>query len=197
MTPLDFAHRAEHIQAIITAALQTADPHTAVRAHLQKNGSKLTVGQHTFNLQNGRLFLLSVGKAAVPMAKAAVEVLGETATSAGSVRAVSGGGILTKYLPENATLPLPAYKGNHPVPGEESVAATTAVLNTLTNLSQNDLVLCLISGGASALLTRPHLPLNIWQQLNQALLASGCPIQELNTVRRQLDGVKSDQPDSE
>jgi hydroxypyruvate reductase len=88
-------------------------------------------------------------------------------------------------------LPLPTYEGNHPVPGKESVAATTAVLDTLTNLSENDLVLCLISGGASALLTRPHLPLNIWQQLNQALLASGCTIQELNTVRRQLDAVKA------
>ncbi len=183
MIPLDFPHHTEHIQAIIAAALQKADPHTAVRTHLQKSGSNLIVGQHTCDLKNGRLFIISVGKAAVPMAQAVIEIVGETA--------VSGGGILSKFLPENVTLPLPVYEGNHPVPGEKSVAATTAVLSTLANLSQNDLVLCLISGGASALFTRPHLPLTVWQMLNQTLLASGCTIQELNTVRRQLDAVKA------
>ncbi|MAU00882.1 MAG: glycerate kinase [Anaerolineaceae bacterium] len=190
MTPLDFAHHTAHIQAIITAALQTADPRTAVHKHLQKHGDKLTVGQHTFNLANGRLYLISVGKAAMPMAQAALDVVGETVTLAGSVQTVSGGGIITKFLPADVTLPLPAYEGNHPVPGEKSVAATTAVLDTLNNLSENDLILCLISGGASALFTQPHLPLASWQQLTQALLASGCTIQELNTVRRQLDAVK-------
>ncbi len=183
MTSLRFENHSEHIQAIISAALQTADPHTAVHTHLQKNGSTLTIGQHTFERQNGRLFIISVGKAAVPMAQAAIEVVGETA--------VSGGGVLTKHLPKNVTLPLPVYEGNHPVPGEKSVKATTAILNTLTHLNKNDLVLCLISGGASALFTQPYLPLETWQRLNQALLASGCTIQELNTVRRQLDGVKA------
>jgi len=183
MTALQFEDHTEHIQAISSFALQTADPRTAVRTQLHKNGSNLTIGQHTFDLQNGRLYIISVGKAALPMAQAAVEIVGETA--------VSGGGILTKFLPKNVTLPLPAYEGNHPVPGEKSVVGTTAVLGTLTNLSKNDLVLCLISGGASALFTQPHLPLDVWQQLTQALLASGCTIQELNTVRRQLDGVKA------
>lgn len=183
MTSLSFKHYADHIQAIISAALKTADPATAVQAHLHKKGDNLTIGPHSFKLGNGRLFLLSIGKAAVPMAQAALEIVGETA--------VSGGGIITKYLPENSTISLLAYAGNHPIPSEKSVAATTAVINTLTNLSENDLLLCLISGGASALFTRPHLPLPVWQQLNQALLASGCPIQALNTVRRQLDAVKA------
>lgn len=180
---LNFAQHDEHIQAIIAAALHTADPHTAVRQHLHKDGDQLTIGKHSFNLQNGRLFIISVGKAAVPMAVAAVEAVGKTA--------VSGGAILAKFLPPNSTLPLPAYTGSHPVPDEKSVESTTAVLQTITNLTQNDFVLCLISGGTSALFTQPRLPLDIWQQLNRALLASGCTIQELNTVRRQLDGVKA------
>ncbi|MCA9945478.1 MAG: DUF4147 domain-containing protein [Ardenticatenaceae bacterium] len=180
---LNFDQHPHHIQAIIAAALETANPYTAVSRHLHKTNQQLTIGPHRFNLQNGRLFIISLGKAAVPMAQAAVEIVGQTA--------VAGGGILTKFLPENRALPLAAYAGSHPVPDEKSVASTTAVLQTLTNLTQNDLVLCLISGGASALFTQPHLPLAVWQQLNQALLASGCPIQELNTVRRQLDGVKA------
>lgn len=176
-----FAQHPNLIQAIIAAALAQANPHTAVTRHLQKKGSHLTIGQHAFDLQNGRLILISIGKAAVPMAQAACDILGETAVS---------GGIITKHLPENSKLPLPLYQGNHPIPDQQSVAATTAVLHTISQLSPNDLVLCLISGGASALFTQPLLPLDLWQQLNQALLASGCTIQELNTVRRQLDAVK-------
>lgn len=182
MARLNFEQHAEDIQAIISAALQTADPHTAVHNHLQKKGSTLTIGSHTFDLLNGRLFLISLGKAAVSMAQAALEIVG--------ANSVSGGGILTKFLPQNINLALPAYEGNHPIPGEKSLVGTTAVLNTVTHLTENDLVLCLISGGASAMFTWPHLPLYVWQQLNQALLASGCTIQELNIVRRQLDGVK-------
>ncbi|MCA9918452.1 MAG: DUF4147 domain-containing protein [Anaerolineales bacterium] len=179
----DFSDYQDHIQAIINAALRTADPQTAVRHHLHKNGNKLTIGTHQFDLANGRLYILSIGKAAVPMALAAVDVVGEAA--------VSGGGILTKFLPENAHLPLPAYEGNHPVPGEKSIVATQKLLQTAQNLTENDLVLCLISGGASALFTQPLLPLPVWQTLTQDLLASGCTIQELNTVRRQFDAVKA------
>ncbi|MEZ4590616.1 MAG: DUF4147 domain-containing protein [Chloroflexota bacterium] len=179
----DFAQHPDHIEAILAAALQTADPHTAVRTHLHQQNNQLTIGPHTFDLANGRLIILSIGKAAVPMALAAVDVVGETA--------VSGGGILTKHLPAETPLPLPAYAGNHPVPGEKSIAATQKLLQTIQNLTENDLVLCLISGGASALFTQPRLPLPVWQQLTQALLARGCPIQDLNTVRRQLDAVKA------
>ncbi len=180
--PLHFAQYADHIQALTAAALAQADPQTAVSHHLQKKGSQLTIGPHAFNLANGRLFILSIGKAAVPMAQAVCDIVRQTAVS---------GGIITKYRPQNSLLPLPIYEGNHPVPAEKSVAATTAVLQTVSQLTENNLLLCLISGGASALFTRPLLPLELWQQLNQALLASGCTIQELNTVRRQLDAVKA------
>jgi hydroxypyruvate reductase len=70
------------------------------------------------------------------------------------------------------------------------VEATSAVLDLLSNSEETDLVICLISGGASALLTHPIIPLDDWQQLITALLESGCTISELNTVRRQIDLVK-------
>lgn len=181
MPPLQFADHSTHLQAILQAALDQADPQTAVYHHLHKKDGQLHLGPHTVELGSGRLFILSLGKAAVPMALAALDVVGETA--------VAGGGILTKHLPDTP-LPLPAYVGSHPVPDDQSVMATTAVLEPLAALTEKDLVLCLISGGASALFTRPRLPLDDWQALNQALLASGCPIQAVNTVRRQLDAVK-------
>lgn len=60
----------------------------------------------------------------------------------------------------------------------------------LSQTKSGDLVLCLVSGGSSALLTQPLIPLDDWQQLNKVLLSSGCTIDEFNTVRRQLDRVK-------
>jgi hydroxypyruvate reductase len=68
--------------------------------------------------------------------------------------------------------------------------ATAAVRELLADSREDELVVCLISGGTSALLTEPVLPLNQWQQLNQALLASGCNINEINTVRQLFDRVK-------
>ena len=182
MTELSFDYHAQHIQAMIQAALAAANPYTAVAKHLQFSSSNLAIGKHNFNLVDGRLIVISIGKAAVPMAQAVLDCVSETAVS---------GGIITKHSPANLSLTLPIHEGNHPVPGEKSITATAAVLQTLTNLTANDLVLCLISGGASALFTQPRLPLDDWQQLNQALLASGCPIQDVNTVRRQLDAVKA------
>jgi glycerate 2-kinase len=81
-------------------------------------------------------------------------------------------------------------RGSHPVSDERSITATETIIEQLSRATANDLVICLISGGTSALLTKPRLPLADWQMLNQALLASGCTIHEFNTVRRQLDAVK-------
>lgn len=172
----------QHVEAVLAAALAAANPTTAVSRQISRSGSSLQIGSHNYDLANGRLFVVSIGKAAVPMAQAVADIMGETPIL---------GGVITKYRPANAALPLPIYEGNHPVPGEKSVAATTAVLNTILQATANDLILCLISGGASALFSQPRLPLSSWQPLNQALLASGCTIQEINTVRRQLDGVKA------
>ncbi|MCP4420019.1 MAG: DUF4147 domain-containing protein, partial [Chloroflexi bacterium] len=177
-----FSDHPQHIEAMLATALNAANPYTAVSKHLQRSGNSLTIGQHSHNLANGRLFIISVGKAAVPMAQAVIDCVEETAVL---------GGIVTKHLPTNLEIPLPIFVGNHPIPGAKSIAATTAVLQTIGQSNSTDLILCLISGGASALFTQPHLSLNAWQQLNQALLASGCTIQEANTVRRQLDGVKA------
>lgn len=176
-----FSDYPQHVEAVLAAALAAANPNTAVSQQISRSGSSLQIGSHSYDLANGRLFVISIGKAAVPMAQAAANIMGETPIF---------GGIITKYRPANATLPLPIYEGNHPVPGEKSMAGTTAVLKTITQAKANDLILCLISGGASALFSQPRLPLDSWQQLNRALIANGCTIQETNTVRRQLDVVK-------
>ena len=80
----------------------------------------------------------------------------------------------------------------HPVPDEAGVRAATDMLQLTQGLTEDDLVICLISGGGSALLTLPAegLTLSDKQRINQALLACGAPIGEMNTVRKHLSRIK-------
>lgn len=175
----------QHVNRLFQAALEAANPATAVANHLQRSGTELFIGKsQRHSLKTGRAFLVSVGKAAIPMAEAARTILGD---------ALHAGIVISKTEPTEPGWELPRlsfYQGNHPVSGAESVAATTAVRHLLQDTTADDLVLCLISGGTSALLTQPRLSLDDWQALNRALLASGCPIDAFNLVRRQLDEVK-------
>lgn len=170
---------------LVNAALLAVQPATAVFHHLQRQDHTLLINhQESCDLSQGRLFLVSVGKAALPMLDAAVAIVSDWLTA--------GIGI-TKVMPPGYQVAQPAmqiYQGNHPVSGQESIEATTAVYQFLQQTRPNDLVLCLISGGASALLSQPLISLSDWRVLNQALLASGCPIDQFNSVRRQLDAVK-------
>ncbi|MCP4358837.1 MAG: DUF4147 domain-containing protein [Chloroflexi bacterium] len=164
--------------------LQIMLPDTAVKNHLCQQDHLYHIGGVPFDPEHGRLFLISVGKAAIPMSQAALDILGDT---------IHAGVGITKQIVANVQLTIDnfqLYIGEHPVSGPKSVLATTAVANLLAQTHADDLVLCLISGGTSALLTQPLLSLEDWQALNQALLASGCTIHEFNIVRRQLDGVK-------
>lgn len=183
----EFGAYREHVTQLLHAALAAADPEAAVRRALRREGQALHAGSLTLpQTPNGRLFLIAVGKASVPMATAAAAVLGD---------ALTAGIAITKRTKNEAAPSIPhtaitVTEGAHPVSDASSVAATTAVLDLLADTQPDDLVLCLISGGASALLTQPLLPLADWQAVNKALLVSGCTINEFNCVRRQLDRVK-------
>lgn len=166
---------------LVKAALAAADPIPAVSARLRWQGKALIVGEQPY--QPRRIFLVGVGKAVEQMAAAALPILGDRLHQ----------GILI-YKRGRALPPLPpqvqAFPADHPIPTQANLAATQAVLDMLAATQPNDLVLCLISGGTSALLTKPLLPLADWQNLSRALLASGCPIQAFNRVRQWFDPVK-------
>lgn len=191
--PPQFQAYPAHAAQLIDAALAAANPATAVKRHLQRDGRLLTIGSEQIDLAQGRVFLISVGKAAVPMARAAADILGDLIASAILVTKRTTRDWSLEIADSFYRLPPPALRlflSGHPLPDEESVRAGTAVLDLLAQTTENDLVLFLISGGASALLAQPIVPLADWQQLTQALLASGCTIDEFNCVRRQLDRVK-------
>ncbi len=181
---------------LIQAALTAANPETAVSRHMQLNGRLLTIGNQSYNLDKGRVYLISIGKAALPMAQAAATILGKNlfagiAITKHPALSTQHSALSTQHSalsPQSSVLS--TFYAAHPVSDDSSVQATEAALELIEQTNENDLVLCLISGGASALFTKPLLPLADWQHLNKALLASGCTISEFNCVRRQLDQVK-------
>lgn len=190
--PLQFVDYPRHVQEIIESALAAADPSVAVQRFLQMNGRTLTIDNQDYQA-TGRIYLISVGKAAVTMGLAVAKILGDSLTQTILVAkktdrdwAAELESTPFSLQPSTCTL----FQSGHPVPDAESVRAGTAVLDLLQQTNHDDLVIFLISGGASALLAQPLLPLADWQALTNALLASGCTIEELNTVRRQLDTVK-------
>ena len=158
-------------EAVIAAALHAAMPDTAVQKALQ-----------TLPPCRGRLVLVAVGKAAWQMASAALAVLKGR---------VDGGIVITKYGHARGALPGRCVReAGHPVPDENSFAATQAAIDLVTPLTGDDLVLFLLSGGGSALFEKPLIDGGELAALTKQLLASGADIVEINTIRKRLSAVK-------
>lgn len=126
-----------------------------------------------------RAFAFGLGKAACDMTVALADLI-----------PLAGGLVITKHASPLDLEPVTVLEGNHPIPGDSSLAAGRAALNFVSSLTRDDLLVCLISGGGSALMSAPIIPLTEMQALTSALLASGAPIEEINTLRRHLDLLK-------
>jgi glycerate 2-kinase len=189
--PLKYQELSDHSSQLIAAALSAADPVDAVREAIHRKSNGLSIGNQRVNVDSGKFYLIATGKASVAMSLAAIDTLGDIIDQGIIItkNTESGPDVESKFansLPESVRL----YFGAHPISDSSSVRATAAVTSLLGNASENDTVLCLISGGTSSLLTEPRIPLDEWQSLIDALLSSGCTINELNTVRKQMDRVK-------
>ncbi len=158
-------------QKIIDAAITAAMPNTAVKKALDGE-----------DFSGGRLFLVAIGKAAWSMAKAASDILGDS---------IQEGIVITKYDHSKGDLPnIRIYEAGHPIPDDNSFAATKEAIQLVTGLTSSDKVLLLISGGGSALFEMPLIPAAELEDLTKQLLASGADIVEMNTIRKRLSGVK-------
>lgn len=160
-------------QAIILQALKAAQPDTAVRKAL--TGLDLQ--------KTEKLVLVAIGKAAWQMASAALNQLGDR---------VDGGVVITKHGHAQGPLPgVQVFEAGHPVPDEHSLVATQAALDCVKGLTNRDAVLFLVSGGGSALFEQPKVSLSELQDISRQLLAAGCDIVQVNTVRKRLSMVKA------
>jgi len=172
---------------ILAAAVNAVDPYQAVLHYLKREGETLLVGGECYPLDEyEHIYLVGAGKAGLPMARAVVEAFGERIT-AGQVTVKEGhaGGY-------EAVGAVRIVEAGHPLPDARGVESTREILNLLAGTTKNDLVICLVSGGGSALLTAPveGVSLDDLRAVTGLLLASGGTIDEINTLRTGLDRVK-------
>ncbi len=174
--------------AIVEEAIGACLPARLLRDHLQADDGALWVGGRRYPLAAGRLWVLGAGKAAAGMAAAVEDIVGVDRVHGGLVITVPG-------APGEMPRKVVVRHGEHPVPGDGSVSATRALLDEAERVRPGDLALCLISGGASALLAAPAEAVTLAekQEVTRLLLRSGASIDEMNAVRKHLSAVKGGQ----
>jgi len=177
------------IQRVLQAAIRAVDPEVAVARSLIRAGDLLTVGKKTWNLRSLRhIWLVGAGKAGAPMAHAAAKILLDVITAGLIIVKEGYAGNTQEMLPDRIKI----VEAGHPLPDERGQNATIEMIELLKQAGKNDLVICLISGGGSALLTAPagDVTLDDLQAVTASMLACGASIEEFNTLRRHLDEIK-------
>ena len=169
---------------IFQAALKAVDPVEAILRHVRLEDDALQVGEHRFAFKDyDRILVAGAGKAGAPMARALEDLLGDN---------IADGVIVVK---EGHELPLEhirIHEASHPVPDERGIKGAEEILSLVKEAGGRDLVLCLISGGGSALLVAPAegVTLEDKQEVTRLLLACGADIHEINTIRKHLSRAK-------
>jgi hydroxypyruvate reductase len=166
------------LTAIFRAALAAVDAETAVRRALHRDGAQLAIAGRAV-APNARLVVLAAGKAAAAMA-AGVEAVAADRVAAGLAVTKDGHG--------RALARVAVRESSHPVPDARCEAAARELLAMASSAEPDDVLLVLLSGGASSLLAcpQPGISLDEVATTTAALLAAGADIRELNTVRKHL-----------
>ncbi len=205
------------VESLISAALAAVNPYAAIVRYLRREGDELTIADRCYNLADWDVCCVAVGKAAVPMALAVAEILGED---------LWRGLVVTKYAhlrEARFSRCWETIESGHPIPDDLSLHAGDRVESLLGNCTERTLILACISGGASAVVIAPQngdklqqllltpatqplirhalnlntidpqssIPLATLQQINSALLDSGLTIAQMNAVRSKLDRLKA------
>jgi hydroxypyruvate reductase len=160
---------------IFRAALKAADPAEAVRRHF-------TTPPTSFE----RIFVVGAGKATAPMAQAVEQILGKR---------IAGGLINVKHGHSLKLNRIEQNQSGHPVPDEAGVRGAQHIATIAREATARDLLICLISGGASALMPLPAPPITLAekQATTNLLLACGATIHEINAVRKHISAIKGGQ----
>jgi glycerate 2-kinase len=173
-------NRNEAVTEIFNAALKAVDPYECVKAHAGSIVSAYGAGKFD------RMLVVGFGKAAYLMTKALSDYVGDVITT---------GLVITKYghtgsssLPERVLV----REAGHPVPDENGYLATMEAIKLISGCDTRTFIVCLISGGGSALLVAPYgdITLSEKQSATRLLLKGGADISEINTVRKHISSVK-------
>ena len=176
--------RRERALAVLSAALEAVDPAKAIKRQVSLSDQTLRIGEQTYDLGRYRnIYVIGGGKAGGSMAQAVEEVLGQRVT-AGLVNVKYGYRVETQIIRLN--------EAGHPIPDAAGMAGTKQMAELARQATAEDLVICLISGGGSALMTLPAegIALADMKSLTDAFLRCGATINEINAVRKHLSQTK-------
>ena len=165
---MNLRHDAEFV---IKEAIQAVLPDEAVKSALKNK-----------EFGKGKIYLVAAGKAAWQMAKTAADTIGDK---------IEAGVVVTKYDHVMGEIPkVKCCEAGHPVPDDNSFAATQMAIDLVSELSKDDTVLFLLSGGGSALFEKPLITGEELADITKQLLSCGADIVEINTIRKRLSAVK-------
>jgi len=184
MTTQEFLRMREVAREVFTQTLTAIALPKVLDANLEYSRGLLRIGEDLHDLPTySRVFAVSMGKAAYPMAEALATLAGQVVT----------GIVVASHPPQAQMHNFRYFLGGHPLPTSESLRSADAMLKTLGNLDGQSLVIFMISGGASAMVEKPldaDLSLKDLVATYRALVLSGMPIHEMNAIRKHLSAVK-------
>jgi len=174
----------DHAREIFAAGVRSADPLAAVKRHVGVIDELMSIDGRNYDLASlDNILVIGCGKAAGRMALALQEILGAR---------ISRGSVIVKYGHGLTLDRIKVVEAGHPIPDQAGIAGAQQIVEIVSRAGAADLILFVISGGGSALLPMPAdgLTLEDKQQTTHALLTSGATIQEINTLRKHLSGLK-------
>ncbi len=165
---------------IINAGLESVIPENALKSKIKVEGNNLSVDGNPFDLSKyKKIIVIGIGKASLKSAQFLESILEDKITD-GAIIDIQDGP-LKKIKP---------FIGTHPVPSQQNIDATHQIEKLLENLTEDTIVICIMSGGGSALLTDPtSLPIDQLKEVFDKLLKSGANITEMNTIRKHISKV--------
>jgi len=169
---------------IFNAALTAADAAEAVSRHVKVDGEAIDIDGRLYSLRSYRsIVVVGAGKGSAQMCRGLEELIGDR---------LSGGIIIVKYGYTVPVKKIAVIEAGHPIPDENGLNATEQVIDLLRQTTSEDLVISLISGGGSALLSSPTdgVSFHEKQEMTELLLKCGAPIREVNAIRKHISKVK-------
>ena len=169
---------------IFYSGLKAVDPRAAVKSYCRLEGGHFFIGDRDYDLSRVKnLYVIGAGKASAPMARAIEDFLGKR---------INTGIINVKYGHVTELDQVEIIEAGHPVPDQQGEEGSRAILNLARKADKDDLVLCLMSGGGSALLplAAQDLSLRDKQDTIKVLLTCGATIHEINAIRKHTSMIK-------
>ncbi len=168
----------------LESAVNAVDPKRILESRFLLKNSTIDINGHSFDLQKfKRIDVIGGGKASGSMAEVVEKILG---------RRITDGLVIVPYGSKNKTDVIRLHEASHPIPDEAGVKGARCILEIVRQAKQDDLIICLISGGGSSLMPLPRngIPIADKREITQALLKCGASISEVNTVRKHISDIK-------